>query len=175
VEFRVPYFTQYHLQESGREEWVFFSAFIDYRLADGTKLPIEQDPAWCPHCRRFVCAERVESIESLEEEKARYECRDAELLKIWAFVSNGAPVEDRITQLVRRIEWRRGRISPPRCLHCGEVGVISIPITGEFLHPVTGEKVTTGESGFGDTLPWEAEFSPEGQILAQFVNSTTQP
>jgi hypothetical protein len=31
-------FVEYHLPESGRDEWVLWSAFIDYRLADGTKL-----------------------------------------------------------------------------------------------------------------------------------------
>jgi hypothetical protein len=55
-------FVEYHLPESGRDELVVWSAFIDYRLADGTKLHILQQPAWCPACNHFVIAEEVPSV-----------------------------------------------------------------------------------------------------------------
>src|SRR5262245_45650450 len=85
-------FVEYRLPESGRDEWVLWSAFLDYRLEDGSKLHILQQAAWCQDCRRFVIAEEVPSVEMLEGEIARYRAADPDTLREWAFVSNGAPV-----------------------------------------------------------------------------------
>jgi hypothetical protein len=154
------------LPESGRDEWVGFSAFIDYRLADGTRLHVLQRPAWCRVCNSFVIAEEIPSPEALQEEIARFRSADGETLRIWAFVSNGSPVAERVAELLRYLEWRRGRQSPPRCLECGAVDPIPIPMSGEFVHPGTGERVVVGDWGWADTAPWCAEFSPEGERLA---------
>ncbi len=158
-------FVEYHLPESKRTEGVLWSAFLDYRLPNGAKLHILQQAAWCPVCRAFVIAEELPSVESLEEEIRLFQTGDPNQLRIWEFVSNGAPVEDRIAELRRRIEWRRSRISPPRCLHCGNLEIVPIPEIGEFRHPQTGERVIVTSSGFADAAPWFAEFSPEGEQL----------
>jgi hypothetical protein len=85
-------FTEYLLPQTGWRDGVAFSAFIDYRLPDGTKLHILQQEAWCRTCRRFVAAEDIPLLESLEEEIRRLLAGDPELLRRWEFVSNGAPV-----------------------------------------------------------------------------------
>jgi hypothetical protein len=159
-------FVEYHLPDSGRDEWVVWSAFIGYRLVDGTKLPILQQPAWCPACGGFVIAEEVPSVQALEEEITRYRSGDRATLDQWAFASNGVPAAERVAELLRRVKWRHGRQSRPRCLECGAVDPVPIPISGEFAHPRTGERVVVGSSGFADTAPWVAEFSPEGEQLA---------
>src|SRR4051794_28048648 len=94
-------FVEYHLPESARDEWVLLSAFIDYRLADGAKLHILQQPAWCGACGRFALAEEIPSVEALEAEIAKYRSADRETLQTWAFVSNGGPVAERIAELLR--------------------------------------------------------------------------
>jgi hypothetical protein len=159
-------FVSYYLPELATDECVFYSAFIDYRLADGSKLHILQQSAWCPVCKRFVVAEEVPSIASLEEEIARYRSADPDTLLTWAFVSDGAPVAERVAELLRYIEWRKRRQSPPRCLECGSVDPVPVPMSGEFAHPNTGERVVVGSSGFADTAPWFADFSPEGLQIA---------
>ena len=166
-------FVEYRLPESGRTERVLWSAFIAYRLADGTELGIPQQPAWCPACSRFVIAEELPSIEELEEEIARYRTGDRNTLQKWAFVSDGSPIAQRIDELLRYVAWRQGRQSPPRCLECGAVDPIPIPMSGDFAHPRTGERVVVGNSGFADTAPWCAEFSPEGEYRA--ISSPEQP
>jgi hypothetical protein len=168
-------FIEYHLPESGRDEWVLWSAFIDYRLADGTKLHILQKPAWCPACGRFVISEELPSVEALEEEIARFQSADRDTLQKWAFSSDGSPVAERVAELLRYVEWRQGRKSPPRCLECGAVGPVPIPTSAEFAHPQTGERVVVGSSGFADAAPWFAEFSPEGERLAEPGAATAQP
>ena len=158
-------FNEYLMPESARREGVAFSAFIDYRLPDGTKLPVLQQAAWCPNCQAFALAEDVPSIESLEAEIRGLEASDPNLLQKWAFVSNGAPIENRMAELRKRVEWRWARRSPPRCLPCGSVGVTPVPDSAEFAHPQTGERVVVGFTGFVDMDPWAAEFSPEGEKL----------
>lgn len=74
---------------------------------------------------------------------------------------------ERVAELRRCVEWRKGRRSPPRCLECGSIGPIPIPMSGEFAHPATGERVVVGSSGFADTVPWYAEFSPEGEQITE--------
>ena len=160
-------FVEYHLPESKRDEWVLVSAFLNYRLPSGDKLSILQQPAWCPSCRAFVIAEELPSVESLEGEIHLLQAANPVALQTWAFVSNGAPVKGRIAELRRRIEWRRGRIRPPRCLYCGALEVVPIPASGEFRHPQTGEQVMVASSGWADTAPWVADFSPEGEHLTE--------
>lgn len=163
-------FLEYKLPDSGREEWVLWSAFIDYRLPDGSKLHIMQQPAWCAACRRFVIAEEVPTVEWLQAEISRFQQPefqqpDSEAFTIWAFVSNNQPVAERIEELRRYIEWRQSRQSPPRCLECGSLELTLTPMDGEFAHPATGERVVVGGQGWADTGSWSAEFSPEGVQL----------
>jgi hypothetical protein len=157
-------YIEYNLPDTRRCEWVLFSAFIDYRLDDGSKLHVEQAPAWCRSCRAFVVAESLQSIEELERAMGELQAGQTERLQLLAFI--GKTVEEAMTELQKRLQWRRSRCIPPRCLHCGSVAIVPIPWSGEFAHPETGEQVVTGDSGFADTAPWFADFSPEGDQLA---------
>jgi hypothetical protein len=46
------------------------------------------------------------------------------------------------------------------------IGPIPVPLSGEFGHPQTGERVVVGDSGFADAAPWVAQFSLEGEHLS---------
>lgn len=168
-------FVEYQFPQSGRDEWVLWSAFINYRLSDGKTLPILQQSAWCPACNRFVIAEQLPSVEELEQELVNHRSADPKTLRTWAFVSNGSPVAERIAELLRYIAWRQRRQSPPRCLECGAVDPVPIPTSGAFTHPRTGERVVVINSGFADTAPWFADFSPEGERLAEAAPPANGP
>jgi hypothetical protein len=111
----------------------------------------------------------VPSVQALEEEITRFRRSDPDTLRRWAFVSNSAPAEERVAELLRRLQWRQGRQTPPRCLSCGGVGPVPIPISGEFAHPHSGERVVAGAGGWADTAPGFAEYSPEGVVLTEDV------
>ncbi len=160
-------FVQYRLPESNRDEWILFSAFLDYRLPNGKRLHVLQDPAWCPSCSRFVVAEEIPDVESMEEEIAKFSAGDPETLEVWAFVSNGQPTSQRIAELRLRIDWRQSRRNAPRCLECGGFKTIRIPSGGTFRHPATGEPVVEVSSGWADTEAWVAEFTPEGDRITE--------
>ena len=168
-------YTQYKLQDSGREEWVLFSAFLDYRFADGRKLHILQVAAWCHKCDRFVVAEEIPSIDWLRIELEKTQSGDSETIQIWNFVSNGQSVAIRIAELEKRIEWRNSRANPPRCLECGSFGIVALPGGKEFRHPKTGELVYEVSAGWADAERWSADFTPEGDTLDEPSDAPKSP
>jgi hypothetical protein len=131
-------FTEFELTSSKRREFVAFSAYLNYRLPNGSALHIEQQEAWCPICNRFVVAERIPTIEELEQALIELSLGDAQRLKLLAL--SGRPIAEEATELVRRLEWRRTRLSPARCLECGSPAIRPLPPDDEFSHPATGEK-----------------------------------
>ena len=78
----------------------------------------------------------------------------------------GTPVGQRIAETQLRINWRRNRISPPKCLQCGLSDIVPVPTDGEFQHPQTGERVVVASSGWMSTDQWHAEFTPEGDVIS---------
>lgn len=151
--------------ETGHSEFVSFSSLYNYHLADGSRLHVIQQVAWCRDCGRFVLAEYLPSIEELQEELAGYRSGDREWIERWVFVSDGKPVAIRIAELKRYREWRLTRQSPPRCLECGMTDITPSPMDREFPHPATGEHLVVGTNGFTTTPSQPAEYSPEGERL----------
>jgi hypothetical protein len=153
-------FIEYSLPAVGRSEFVAYSAFLDYRLPDGSTLWVEQQPAWCPSCGHFVLAERLPDVVELKESLAAVQAGEPEKVRQLAFL--GRSPDEQVAELTRRIAWRRVRRSPPRCLYCGSDRVLALPPGNEFSHPATGERVIVASSGFASMGRWVAEFSPEG-------------
>jgi hypothetical protein len=158
-------FVKYDLPNSAASAWVLFSAFLDYRLDDGSKLHVEQQPAWCPLCGSFVTAELLQAGDDMEREIGRLQSWLGDRQPRQAGQRRMA--EKSLAELKRRLRWRRSRVGPPRCLQCGSAEVVPVPGSGEFAHPATGERVISASSGFADTAPWFAEFSSEGERLAE--------
>jgi len=160
-------FIEYHLPDSRTDASVLFSAFLDYLLEDGSKIHVEQQPAWCRACGSFAPAELLQPAEDLEREIAR--------LQSWLSERRVRPSGQRkrggemLAEVEKPLRWRRGRVSPPRCLPCGSIEVVPVPGSGEFSHPATRERVISTSSGFADAAPWFAVFSPEGVIAEEPV------
>ncbi len=151
------------MPKSGRKEAIAFSAYLNYRLADGSLIHVDQQAAWCKGCDKFVVAEYLPEVKELEKSLADLLAGDVKRVQRLDFVGRTAAEET--DQLSRRIEWRRNRSSPPRCLECGSRKITPLPSDEEFAHPATGEKVIMGSMVFADMDWWDAEFSPEGEKL----------
>lgn len=157
-------YTQFAFPDSDTEDqYALYSAFLNYRLADGRLLHVRQTECWCPTCDRIDMAEHVESLEELAAELERLRNPDDEEFRMIAFI--GTPVEERIAETELRIAWRCNRVSPAKCLQCGSTDIVPIPGNEEFAHPKTGERVVVAGSGFMSTDQWHAEFTPEGNII----------
>lgn len=158
-------YTQYAFPDTNAEDvYAIYSAFLNYRLATGDLLHVRQTECWCSTCKRIDMAERVESLDELQSELERLQHPDEDESRMIAFI--GVPIEKRIAETELRINWRRDRISPPKCLHCGSTDITRIPDADEFRHPKTGERVVVAGRGFASTAEWHAEFTPEGDVIS---------
>ena len=124
-------FTQFTFPESDAEDmYALNSAFLYYRLPNGQLLHVRQTACWCSICNRIDMAELVESLEELEKELERLRKPDEKESRMIAFI--GTPIEQRIAETELRINWRRSRTSPAKCLHCGSTNIMPIPDAKEF-------------------------------------------
>jgi hypothetical protein len=124
-------------------------------------LPVETCPAWCGTCRRFVEAERIQAFEDL--------AADVHELEYFA-ARPGLIPEDRPAlafalrrwpEQRRRLEWRKSRASPARCLACGSVEVTPFGGRGEADVPGVGRCKGRVLRLSGPEVPTRC-FSPEG-------------
>src|SRR6186713_1109976 len=100
-----------------------FDVLRSYKLqGDEYRLAIQQAFAWCPDCRHVVHTERLDNVPTLEAELDESSSLGKELYAELASPSDGSwqkTKERHVNDLRRRIEWRRSRVAPPRCLECG--------------------------------------------------------
>ncbi|MCE9555715.1 MAG: hypothetical protein K8T91_20385 [Planctomycetes bacterium] len=137
-------------------EWFGLRGFY-YEFLDGTQIGLRPTIAWCCNCQQFIDAEWIQSLEEITNELA--ELNDPTSLRASLFTSNEPPFDEspyieRMAKLymeakdeaTRRIEWRRVRHSPPRCLICGSTDIrfpaddqtIKIPGRGSAVVECTG-------------------------------------
>jgi hypothetical protein len=79
-------YIQYRLPATGRDVWVLFSAFYNYRMPDGSLLSVNQQPAWCPQCGDFVLGECIQSVEQMEQRARELRNASEELLASHRFL-----------------------------------------------------------------------------------------
>jgi hypothetical protein len=162
-------YIEYTSSATGRTFSLLFSAFVEYRLGDGSTLHIDQQPAWCRRCREFLIAERIPSIDELEQTIAELETGKGPFIEFWELMfldeKTDENIEREIAEYRKTTSWRRSRISAPRSLSCGSVEIDPIPLDGAFVHPETGERFIASGQGWAAAAPWVARFSPEGEKL----------
>ena len=145
------------------DEWPIGSAFLDYILGDGTRLHVNQADCFCTDCDHFVIGERIETVAEIEHQIDQIQNHpESNQRKVAEFVGD---IPNQIAALHIRVEWRKSRQSPPKCLHCGSTDISAIPDEEEFDHPVTGHRMKVSFRGFSDAAPWHATFTPEGERL----------
>ena len=119
--------------ETPFREWHGSRGFY-YEFADTTNLELRSRIAWCCNCFEFIDAEWIPSLEVIESELA--ELNDPTSFRASSFASTEQPFDkspfiERLAELyaeakveaAKRIEWRKTRKSPPRCLICGDTEV----------------------------------------------------
>src|SRR5688572_8099912 len=86
-----------------------------YILNNGSQLDIDSQPAWCYCCKRFVEAEKIDSVAELDRQIAELQhFRDSP-----GHIPPDRTVRiHRLPELLLRRTWRAHRENPPRCLEC---------------------------------------------------------
>jgi len=101
-----------------------------YEFPDGTNIGLHPTIAWCCDCFEFVDAEWIQSLAEIENELV--ELNDPTSFRASTFTSNEPPFDESSfkerraklyaeakAEAAKRVDWRRSRISPSRCLICG--------------------------------------------------------
>src|SRR5690606_6177850 len=105
--------------------WSIFrlQGLFTYCLPDGSYAWIDRDFRWCNGCEGFSAVERLPdeheltlSLENAKNEHNKKHIRENEAA----------------------IEWRKLRMSPPKCLYCGSSDILE---TDPVKHPGCGGKI----------------------------------
>ena len=113
--------------------------FYKYLFNDNTVLKMKWDTGWCFDCDCVACVEVLPSLDELYE-RAKIIC-SSEGDEAAAFINES------VSEIYKRIQWRKERVSPARCMDCGRVKISTldfIPIsdsvsqTKEFTHKCGG-------------------------------------
>lgn len=94
-------------------------------------LSIEQVLCWCKRCNEAVAGEHIPSLAELE---SNYEF-ELEQSPCQAFGVD--ETERRQLEAMTRIDWRRDRKSPPKCLECGSTAIHSLFDRFDYSSPKT--------------------------------------
>lgn len=152
-----------YVDEDVPDEWPLHSAYLVYLLDDGTTLGIVQSDYYCQACDRFVVGEHIETIAELENRINEIKNDpQSDARRFAEFIGN---IPRQIAELHVRINWRKQRQSPPKCLECGTMEILPIPNQEEFAHPATGQRMKVKEHGFASAARWQATFTPEGDLI----------
>jgi len=138
-----------------------------YRIDDESFERVYSDPVWCGTCRRFRNGERLESVEEVEKKLA--ERRDP----LWrppfekAFPETKSEVrEELVRNCEQRLEWRRRRVAPAKCLKCGSSEIIRLPLDEAVPHPGgKGRILVHIESAGGISPRGQTLYTPEGDLI----------
>jgi hypothetical protein len=155
----MAWFTEFRVDDDPDPYMICFFSTLNYRLADGSTLGIEQEAAWCEHCRSFGVVEIVPPVEELRE---RLQELQTPTQKHYFIYRTEDAIKGALDELRVRLKWRESRKSPPYCLACSSTKVEPVRF-GEGRSCVVNGKclVETGQ-GFADTADWIAEFLSEG-------------
>jgi hypothetical protein len=131
-----------------------------YYNLDGRRLPVAVGPSWCLHCRTLRSAEALPTIEECERELER-------LSQLRTARGTRAASPKAIEYALLTLEWRRKRVSAPRCLRCGttELRVLdTAPRDGllPFEHPDCGGTIAYSKGFLGSATP--TLYSAEGLL-----------
>jgi hypothetical protein len=152
-----------------------------YKLRDDDYgITIRQGFAWCGAYRQVVYAERLEELPALETELQQDALRGEEFYSGLALPPGRDWREERdrhLSELRCRIEWRRSRVSPPKCLECGSSSILLIPVTDddddengespEIEHPDCGGCLRVVAVGLARSRDW-VFYTPEGDKIATY-------
>ena len=140
------------------ESWttIMLWGIHSYELPNGKALNLERSIGWCNKCSSLTPVEEIQSLEDEMEclSSLRKDLSKERKLRFTAFKkkffnNSVKSLKLNIAELEQRIEWRKSRQSPPRCLKCSSMDILRVVIPAytkstiplSFKHPECGGKL----------------------------------
>ncbi len=146
-----------------------------YQLPDGSKLDVHGNPVWCRQCQTFSEVEWLQSVPELEQAIADYSdvssAKSQRILQLSGLRDKAASLAKRLAERTTRLQWRGGRISPPKCLECGTTNVVDLGSGQEIVSPCSPGTLTIELVGMCSTAFRNYFYTPEGDRMS----TQTQP
>jgi hypothetical protein len=161
--------TVYFMTESRQSVLLPGHRRFEYVFPDGHTEGIWDDGGWCWSCSGFVRVEVLRELSELEAELGEAKAAESERPDLFVHPARDGLPEIRLSHnLMRRVEWRRTRASPARCLECGSIEIVPLHGKSEFIHQLTSEKVTVrrGDPYFRSSSRPPEQYTPEGIRLS---------
>ena len=140
-----------------------------YQLPDGSKLNVYGSPVWCRQCQAFSEAEWLQSIPELEQAVANYsDVNSAEsqrILQSDLIRDKSGYLAERLTESEIRLQWRRNRTAPPKCLECGTTDVMDLGDGQEITSPCSPGTLTIEWVGMCSTAFRNYFYTTEGDRI----------
>lgn len=136
----------------------------NFYVLDGLRLlPVRVWPAWCEGCQKFTASEQISSIE--EEAKTLRE------VELFAERPGLIPPDRHVSirqlpNLRRRMQWRKQRRSPARCLECASTEITPIRPGPEVYIAGRGKCVARCRGWADMSGPTNAYYDSEGERRA---------
>ena len=122
----------------GRVEETFGIRGLYYEFANGEKLDVHTEIAWCIKCDTLTDVEHLKSIPEIEQEIGDMHDPSSVFYRMF-FDSpagqNGEFLKSQIVETNRRKTFLQNRKSTPKCVHCGGASIIPTPCGTTIEHP----------------------------------------
>ena len=156
----MAHFTTYKINDELEAEVLFYSDCC-YVLEQGTLLNVVTKAAWCGKCRWVVVAESVPEIDEIEKEYQELNDPKGQFKGVFSV----GRIEELRLQNRLRLDWRRIRKSPARCLDCEGVDIVHLAFDDE-PHEIRGvriQKIAWGHASMDHDV--RRRMTPEGLLI----------
>ena len=140
-----------------------------YQLPDDLALTVCAVPVWCRRCQTFFEGEDIGSVQGLEQEVTDYSdinsAGSRRILEISLLRNDTADLAELLAESKTRLEWRIGRIAPPKCLECGTTDIVHLGEGQEIASPCSPGTLTITCVGMCSTAFNNHYYTPEGDRI----------
>jgi hypothetical protein len=163
----------------GRTEKFAGSRGNYYELGDSEHLDLHSTPVWCHRCAKITDGEVLSTLEEIDQQirdlhdpnsavyrMTRHGVLDEVLGKGEEFL------QKQLGEIGRRRRWRESRKSPPKCIHCGSIEIVELPIGKTMPNPNGDGEIRIDCVGMCSTSFNEWFFTPEGDRIPRDTRPT---
>jgi hypothetical protein len=150
-----------------------------YEFSESDRLDLHSEPIWCRRCADITHGEYLSTIEKLDTEIRDLHDPTSQCYRMarhgsldLVFGKGEELLQERLIEVERRRRWRMSRKSPPKCIHCGSIEIVMLPLGKLIPNPVGEGELRVKCVGMCSTSFNEWFFTPEGDRIPRETRPT---